>query len=514
VAGATGYVWSLPSGWSGSSTTNTISATNTTTSGNLMVRAVNGCGQSLATVMPISVISTLANPGTITGKDTLCSGALQTYSISPVNGATSYVWTLPPGWSGTTTGTSIQAFGGTSNGTLSVTAYVSCATSPTSTKSLTAITTVTPAVSLNNPAGPICERQSITFTATTTGGGTNPTYVWRKNNVVVTGTGNTYTTASLSNGDVVTVTLNSNAACASTPSAAASPITLQIVPAVIPGISINTLPTTSICRGTSLALSAIATGGGPGPAYQWLKNGLPITGANSLSYVATGLNDQDTLSVAITSNAVCATQTVSNSNKVIVTVADVLVPAVDISVSPSDILAAGQPVTFTATPTHGGTTPDYQWILNGDNIPFETHATFTSSTLLPNDHVTVRMISYLSCASPKTAKSSAIVMRADPLSVSTTANAEGLRLYPNPTSGMLSVRGALAVRGGLRLEVLNSVGQMVHRVELPGGGATSNWTHELELPSSLAAGQYLLRVSTENGGSRLTLATLPFILHR
>jgi hypothetical protein len=514
VAGATGYVWTLPTGWIGTSTTNTINATNASTSGNVTVRAVNGCGQSLATVLPISVISSLPNPGTITGKDTLCSGALQTYSITPVNGATSYVWTLPPGWSGTTTGTSIQVFGGTSTGPISVTAYVSCATSPTSSRTLTAVTTVTPTVTLSSPSGPLCERKPITFTATTTGGGTNPTYIWRKNGTVVTGTGNTYTTASLSNGDVIAVTLNSNAACASSPTVVATPVTAQIIPAVVPGISINTLPTTSICRGTSLALSATATGGGSGPVYQWFKNGQPISGANSLSYVANGLSDQDTLTVSIASNAVCATQTVSNSNQVIVNVADVLVPGVDISVSPSNILFVGQPVTFTATPTNGGPTPGYQWMLNGDNIPFETNPTFTSSTLLPNDYVTVRMVSYLSCASPKTAKSAPIVMRADPLSVGSTPTGDGFRLYPNPTSGMLSVRGTAAVRGGLRLEVMNAVGQMVHRVELPGGGASANWTHDLELPSGLAAGQYMLRISNETGGARQTLATLPFILQR
>jgi gliding motility-associated-like protein len=43
-AGATSYIWTLPSGWSGTSTTNSINTTSGTTSGNITVVAVaNGC---------------------------------------------------------------------------------------------------------------------------------------------------------------------------------------------------------------------------------------------------------------------------------------------------------------------------------------------------------------------------------------------------------------------------------------------------------------------------------------
>ena len=73
-------------------------------------------------------ILSLANP-VITGNDTVCSGTLQAYHIAPVPGATSYTWILPSGWSGTTTDTSILIFAGTGSGTLSVTAYVACASS-------------------------------------------------------------------------------------------------------------------------------------------------------------------------------------------------------------------------------------------------------------------------------------------------------------------------------------------------------------------------------------------------
>jgi gliding motility-associated-like protein len=54
-AGATSYIWTLPSGWSGTSTTNSITTTSGTASGNISVVAVaNGCN-SQATVLRVRV---------------------------------------------------------------------------------------------------------------------------------------------------------------------------------------------------------------------------------------------------------------------------------------------------------------------------------------------------------------------------------------------------------------------------------------------------------------------------
>ncbi|MEI6123508.1 MAG: T9SS type A sorting domain-containing protein [Bacteroidota bacterium] len=62
-----------------------------------------------------------ATPGTISGNATVCAGSINTYIVSPVSGATSYTWTLPGGWSGTSTTNSILATAG-SSGVISVTA--------------------------------------------------------------------------------------------------------------------------------------------------------------------------------------------------------------------------------------------------------------------------------------------------------------------------------------------------------------------------------------------------------
>jgi len=72
VPGAISYSWSLPSGWVGSSTTNTITAT-AGSNGNITVFASNGCGNSLQ-VSKTLVVNPVPNP-TITQSGLLLSTA-------------------------------------------------------------------------------------------------------------------------------------------------------------------------------------------------------------------------------------------------------------------------------------------------------------------------------------------------------------------------------------------------------------------------------------------------------
>ncbi|RDI56645.1 hypothetical protein DFR66_104211, partial [Flavobacterium glaciei] len=75
-----------------------------------------------------------------------------------------------------------------------------------------------------------------------------------------------------------------------------------------------------------------------------------------------------------------------------------LSPSVSITASLSGIICPGTSVTFTATTLNGGT-PTYQWQNNGVDIVGATNPTYTSSTLLNNNVITVRMIPSSTCGS-------------------------------------------------------------------------------------------------------------------
>ena len=179
-ANATEYVWSLPNGWSGSSTTNSITVTSGTTgTGTISVQAKNDCGTSaasnplLVTVKP----GTPSTPGNITGDAQVCPGISKTYSVPNVTGVT-YAWTYPTGWSGTSSTNSITlTSGGTGqNGQIAVTANNSCGTSSSSTIAVSVKAGIPASPSTVNGAAVICPGLSEIYTLPAVAGATE--YLW------------------------------------------------------------------------------------------------------------------------------------------------------------------------------------------------------------------------------------------------------------------------------------------------------------------------------------------------
>ncbi|MCU0417854.1 MAG: hypothetical protein MUE33_11795, partial [Cytophagaceae bacterium] len=177
VANATSYTWGLPSGatiTSGAGT-NSITVDFATSSGNVSVRAVNGCGTSTVRTLLVSVIS-LGTPGTISGPTSVCHNATgRVYSLPNVVGATLYTWTVPPGatitaGAGTRT---ITVTMGTSSGDFTVTPSNSCQTGSTS--SLTITNNPIPSAPVLSSNSPVCAGGDINLSANTIPGAT---YQW------------------------------------------------------------------------------------------------------------------------------------------------------------------------------------------------------------------------------------------------------------------------------------------------------------------------------------------------
>ena len=149
VVGATGYNWTVPATGSinGGSTSNNISVNfnSSFASGNITVAAVNNCG--VGATRSIAVKGTPAIPGAITGPATACTGSTQSYSISTVQGASNYIWTVPGGAvinSGQGTKNLNLNFGSvaSANGIITVKSSNSCGTSTA--KVLAVVTNICP----------------------------------------------------------------------------------------------------------------------------------------------------------------------------------------------------------------------------------------------------------------------------------------------------------------------------------------------------------------------------------
>jgi hypothetical protein len=86
---------------------------------------------------PVVVNSAPTQPLGISGPNPICANSSGNYAINPVTGATSYTWTLPSGWTGTSTSNVIPVTVGTNSGTVSVTANNACGSSTPATLSVT-----------------------------------------------------------------------------------------------------------------------------------------------------------------------------------------------------------------------------------------------------------------------------------------------------------------------------------------------------------------------------------------
>ena len=125
----TSYSWAvLGTGWSGSSTTSSLSAVVGSGTGTIIVNAVNGCGTGPNDTLYVT-------PGTPPGAATGISSSATVYCIDgtatlttpAVSGATSYIWSVTgTGWSGTSTTNTINITVGTGTGNITVTPVNAC----------------------------------------------------------------------------------------------------------------------------------------------------------------------------------------------------------------------------------------------------------------------------------------------------------------------------------------------------------------------------------------------------
>ena len=315
---------------------------------------------------------------------------------------------------------------------------------------VTVIPAVVPSVTIGTVSNPTCAGAGVNFTANPINGGT-PTYTWFVNavNAGASSTSGTFSSSSLVNGDVVTVSMSSSFACAS-PNPATANVTMTVNPNVTPTITINTAQTT-ICAGALVSFTSGITNGGASPQYQWQINGINVGGATGSTFTTSALTNGQSVRCRLTSNANCATPTQVFSSDIVMTVNSLLAPTAVINTANTNI-CSGQSVAFTSNITNGGTLPQYQWQINGVNVGGATSSSFTTTALTGNDQVRVRLTSNATCASPTIFFSLPITMNV----TSTVVPAVSISPANNPicsNDGAFTVFSATVTNGGTDPEI-------------------------------------------------------------
>ena len=275
----------------------------------------------------------------------------------------------------------------------------------------------------------ICSGVSTTFIAIPTNGGSAPLFQWRKNGINIPGaTNSSYTSATLSNGDGISVVMTSNATpCLASPVVSSNVINMQIITSVKASVVITSSDADNIfCAGSNITFTANSTNGGTAPIYQWRKNGINLTGATGSTLTMNNLQNGDVIDVVMISNfspANCLIGSPAFSNTITNTVNSNLTPLVTISSNDIDnIICTGTSISFTANPTNGGSVPSYQWKLNGNNIGLNA-PTLTLNTIIDGDVISLMMTSNASpCLSSTIAISNLIPIKVLTSNITASAN--------------------------------------------------------------------------------------------
>lgn len=230
------------------------------------------------------------------------------------------------------------------------------------------------------PPADISAAQGLPAYFTVVASGSRPLrYQWQRNGVDIAGAvSDLLLLPAVAAGDAGSYrVVVSNDAGSITSAAAVLDVTMPVAPTI--GVQPEGV---SVSAGATAHFAVTAAGSAP-LAYQWLRNGTPITGATDAAYTtpATTLADGGARYQVRVSNSVGSVL----SDAAVLTVTAPVMTAPEITTQPADATAAvGAKATFVVVAS-GTPAPGYQWQRNGAPITGATGASYTTPTLAAGD---------------------------------------------------------------------------------------------------------------------------------
>ncbi len=435
--------------WSSSNTAiSTVSASGLVTGVALGIDTIyysytNGVGCT-SNALIRDTVQTLPIPAPITGPHHACQGVLDTVSNAILGGT----------WS--SSNVAVATIDGATGQVLNVGAgsaiiYYYVSNSCGSILDTTLIT-VNPAP---NPGVITADFTSICAGTTDTLRDTIPGGVWSSSNSTAATVGSTGVVTGLALGaDTIYYTLSNGFSCS------ASASVVITVANVMPSVSFAPSGTATLCRGHSVYMHVMSTGGA-GLTYQWFQDGIMIPGATDSSYTTTTTGSFK----VVVSNGVCNV-TLTGTSVIMAP------PNPVIAFTPPDILYTSSFVT-------------YQWFLNWVAIP---GATSNLIHEVGNGQYYVVVTDVNGC-SDTSGQYSVVVVNG----VKTVLDPATIKIYPNPASSVLHIDAPVKVN----VSIVSIDGKVL--IEQKDAG-------DINI-GSLANGMYMVMVYDEN---KILLKTTKF----
>lgn len=233
--------------------------------------------------------------------------------------------------------------------------------------------------------------------------------------------------------------------------------------------TVSASPSGALCSGSAVTLTATAANCS-GCIYKW------STGVRGTSN-----------SIVVTTPGIYSVMVGNGCDSVTVNYALQMDPPVTPSVSIAASACNAGSVTFTATQTNGGSSPQVQWFVNG--VAAGSGLTHTVSNVPAGTQVYARLTSNAACASPQVVNSATLTVNCISTAVATIDGVEHITVGPNPARRALGLSLRLTHNKQVGLTLTDISGRTVYTASYRGLAGNNRWMIPV---NTLAGGTYLL----------------------
>jgi hypothetical protein len=221
----------------------------------------------------------------------------------------------------------------------------------------------------------------------------------------------TYSSSSITNGQIVSCQLTNNDYCVTTNSALSNDILINVSQIINPTITISS-NTTSICGGETVNFVAISNDFGANPVYQWYVDGIP-TVMNSTTFSSSSISNGQTITCELFVSEICSSNPSVISNSIQIEVTPVLSPSISINSSLVSI-CNGENIDFSSTVLGEGSNPIYQWFLDGNPVGSDSPI-YSSTSLINGQTISCQLTNNDNCVTTNNVISNDIEITVSPI---------------------------------------------------------------------------------------------------
>lgn len=272
--------------------------------------------------------------------------------------------------------------------------------------SLTTSSSLLPNVVIKGGKTTICDGEEVEFyISSQVNEGDLPVYEWFLNDVSESA-GETYSSNSLQDGDMVKCVLTSSASCLSTDVVTSNVVSITVSNSILPTVSIKA-DQQEVCSGAEVTFSVESqTNQGDSPVYEWFLNG--DSKGESTIFKSNELVSTDVVTVKMTVAETCVVIQIVVSNEVSVVVNENVTPVVEILGTSSQI-CKDDPVTFRIESSENlGASPLFKWMRN--EVEVSNAVEYTANDFNNGDEIYLEATPDLACVTESKVQSSPIVL--------------------------------------------------------------------------------------------------------